>query len=139
MSSIHDRINIEKGEIEEVYDKIDLIHDEQRKDQFILAMAIGFELQDRIPLKSKQTLFLTKYLKPEDEALIYALALYETDDVEKLADKGEVFKIAEEYANAGIHFLKKDEEQAQMTSFNKIFEKKIIDLYNDIESDLTGG
>ena len=31
-------------------------------------MAIGFELQDRIPLKSKQTLFLTKYLKPEDEA-----------------------------------------------------------------------
>ena len=75
MSSIHDRINIEKGEIEEVYDKIDLIHDEQRKDQFILAMAIGFELQDRIPLKSKQTLFLTKYLKPEDEALIYALAL----------------------------------------------------------------
>ena len=48
---------------------------------------------------------------------------YIDNDVEKLADKGEVFKIAEEYANAGIHFLKKDEEQAQMTSFNKILKK----------------
>jgi hypothetical protein len=139
MSLLHDRIYIEKGEIEEVYDNIQLIEGEQRKDQFILAMAIGFELHDRIPLKAKQTLFLTKYLKPEDEALINALALYESDDVEILADKGEVFKIAEEYANAGIQFLKQDEEQAQMTSFNKIFEKKIVDLYNEIELDIKGG
>lgn len=134
MSKLHDRINIEAGEIEEVYDKINLIKGEQRKDQFILAMAIGFEMQDRIPLTKKQTLFLTKYLKPEDEALINAVALFECDNVEKLADKGEVYKIAEEYANAGIHFLKKQEELSQLASYNKIFEKKIVELYDKINN-----
>jgi len=133
MSNIYDRINLEKGEMEKVYDKINLIKDEQRKDQFILAMAIGFDMQDRIPLKSKQTLFLTKYLKPVDEALINAVAIIESDDVEILADKGAVFKIAEEYANAGIHSLLKQEEDAQLGSFNKIFEKIIMDLYEKLE------
>lgn len=138
MSQIHDRLYIEKGEIEEIYDKIQLIKGEERKDQFILAMAIGFYLQDRIPLKTKQTLFLSKYLKAEDEALINALALYGNDDVEILADKGEVYKIAEEYANAGIHFLKKEEEQAQLSSYKKIFEKKIIGQYEKMKDHIKG-
>ena len=91
MSKLYDRINLEKGEIESVYDKIELIKGEQRKDQFILAMAIGYQKNHRVPLKVKQTLFLTKYLKPEDEALINALVLEETDDVNVLADKGRSF------------------------------------------------
>ena len=133
MSQLYDRIYIEKGEIEKVYDEINLIKGKQRKNQFILAMAIGYEMEDRIPLKIKQTLFLTKYLKPEDEALINAVALMECDDVDILADKGRVYKIAEEYANAGIHFLIKQEESAQIGSFNKIFEKKIVDLYKTMD------
>ena len=133
MSLLYDRIYLEKGEIEKVYDKINLISEEQRKDQFILAMAIGFAMKDRMPLKIKQTLFLTKYLKPVDEALINAVALMESDDVEILSDKGSVYKIAEEYANAGIHSLMTQEDEAQIGSFNKIFEKTIVEFYEKLE------
>lgn len=136
--SLHDRIYLEKGEIEKVYDQVDLIKGEQRKDQFILAMAIGYQKNHRVPLKVKQTLFLTKYLKPEDEALINAVALEETGDVNILANKGEVYKIAEEYANAGIHFLKNEEHSHQLGSYSKFFEKKVLDLYEKLDETMPG-
>lgn len=126
-------IHIEKTELES-YDKLDLFKREDRKDQFLLAMATGFVNRTKKTLDSRHILFKTKYFKQEDDALLNALALYETGKVETLANKAQVYRIAEEYANAGINILKTKEDQFQIGNNIKKFEKEIIDNYKKIES-----
>lgn len=126
-------IHIEKSELE-FYDKLELFEGEDRKDQFLLAMASGFLNRTKKSINTRHILFKTKYFKQEDDALLYALALYETGKVETLADKAQVYRIAEEYANAGINILKNKEDQFQIGNYLKKFEKEIIDNYRELES-----
>ena len=135
-----DRIFIEQGNIEGVYENIKIFEKEERKDQFLLAMSIGFAKNKMKKIKSNQTLFLSTYLQPEDEALINAVALHYAsnnagsspyeDPAEVLAKKPIVYTIAEQYANYGIQVLKDDEDSSQIGNYLKIFEKEIIEIYN---------
>lgn len=103
-------------------------------------MSIGFAKNKMKKIKKGQTLFLTKYLQPEDEALINAVALHYCysnkdsspydDPAEIIAKKPIVYTIAEQYANYGVEVLKNEEETAQIGNYIKIFEKTIIDTYN---------
>ncbi|MBW4256596.1 ATP-binding protein [Methanobacterium sp. YSL] len=137
MSELTDISNIyvEDGEKEEYYDKIHLLNGMDRKDQFLVAMSVGFVNNSLKSIKKKHVLFKSKNIERErdDIALVNAVALYKTGDVEILADKVEVYKIAEEYANAGIKILKNKEDQAQIGNYLKIFEKEVIDSYKELK------
>ena len=78
------------------------------KNIFMLATFIGYQQNERIPLKNKVDIFTWDVLSREEEniSLLLALALAETGDIEILIDKGRILDIAEEYANAGIIEIK---------------------------------
>lgn len=125
-------IFIEKTELES-YDNIKIIDSEDRKDQFLLALATGFKNKEKKPIRNRHILFKTKYFKENDEALLNAITLYETGDVSKLTDKAEVYRIAEQYANAGIEILKQ-EDDIKHGNYLKKFEKNVIDSYNELKT-----
>jgi len=113
MSEIPDRLNIDKKD-RELYNKLDLEEitrfkdkggTKTRKEQFIFAMAYAFNIGKKMPIDAFDGYFLEKDLHDDDRALIYAVAVYDTKSVEVLADMKAVFKIAEEYAHAGIILL----------------------------------
>lgn len=135
MAQISDRLNIEKGERENLYDKINLFKEKSRKEQFLFAMTIGFKNKVKRALKTKNGFFLIKDMRPEDEALLNVVAIYDTNSVEVLSNKEEVFKIAEEYAHAGVKLLYDKIESTQSGTFEKQFEKELFDIYKELDLD----
>ena len=136
MSSNPDRLYIELSD-RELYKKVTedsgLFQDKDSKDQFLFAMAVGVSNQLRIPLKKRDGFFLVTRLRTEDEALIDAVALSEEDNVDILADKSHVYKIAEEYAHAGIKILLDKIESIEFGSFWKQFEKDLIETHEEVK------
>ena len=136
MVSTPDRLNIDPKD-RELYEKISeglpLFRDKLRKEQFLFAVAFGFKNRMRIPLKSRDGFFLIKDLKMEDEALINAVALYEADNIEILSDKNSIYKIAEEYAHAGIKLLADEITSVEFGTFWKQFEKEMHQVYESLE------
>lgn len=140
MSRVPDRINIDKKD-RELYNKLDheemLRHKDKggrrtRKEQFLIAMAIGFRNKIRCPLESKEGWFLIKDLKLEDEALIDSIAVYSTHSVDVLSNREEVFKIVEEYAHAGIRLLVDKIFSISHGSFEKQFENELNNIYSEM-------
>ena len=138
MPEIPDRINIDTGDWG-LYNNLDqeemMRHKgggRTRKEQFLVAMAIGFKNNVRRPLKTKRDFFLTKDLRSEDETLLNAVAVHATDSVEVLSDREEVFKIAEEYAHAGIRLLVDRMDSLSHGSFEKQFEKELYEIYKKL-------
>lgn len=97
-----------------------------RKDQFFLAMAIGFNNKVKQPLAKREGLFLAKDMQADDEALINAVILHDTDNLDSLTDKVTAYRTAEEYAHAGLKLLINKISGPHGTS-RKIFEKEIND------------
>lgn len=117
-------------------------HDIERKDQLIFAIALGYKMGKPTPIsgKKKRQLILTKYLDDdEDMALLYAIAYAETNDINVVSESDDalnyVYKLAEEYANTGLSFLKSFEESCSYENYLKKFEKKIKDHLKLIEED----
>ena len=135
MPKIPDRVYIDKKD-RELYNKLaeEEIFDEKttRKEQFLFAMAVGFNNQLRLPLETREGFFLTKDLRPEDEALMYAVAIYD-EGPEILSNKEKVFKIAEEYAHGGIKILTDMVKSLPYGSFYKKLEKDLSNLYKKLE------
>lgn len=139
---IPDRINIDKKDRKLYDDKLD--NEEllrfsgrggrrTRKEQFLFALAFGFRNKVKRPLESKEGFFLIKDLHPEDEALLNAVALYDTGNPEVLSDRKEVFKIAEEYAHAGIKLLVDKIESLEFGSFDKVLEMELKEMLKEPE------
>lgn len=137
MSTVPDRINIDKGDrslYQKVVDENILqFKEKDRKDQFLFAMAIGFANRVRRPLATKEGFFRTEYLRPEDEALICATALHE-GNIEILADKEKVFQVAEEYAHAGIKLLVDELEGPGFANFSKRLERELYETYEKLSA-----
>jgi len=141
MPNIPDRIYIDKKD-KELYDKgLDTVdwlrfRDREgkrtRKEQFLFAMAIGFKNGMRRPLKTKEGFFLIKDLRPEDDALLNAVTMF-AEGPEILSDKGEVFKIAEEYAHAGIQILVGEIKSSSFGSFTKKLERDLFEFYKKLD------
>lgn len=74
-------------------------------DVFSVAMAIGFKMSNRIPLKKLAYNIPFSALK-EREWLIDAIAIADAANLDILLDTPRVVRIVEEYANGGIERLK---------------------------------
>ena len=76
-----------------------------RKEQFFVALGLGYMQGQRTPLKSKELMFLESNLNEEENALLWAVAIKEKGSIENIENKDEIYNIAQEYANTGILFL----------------------------------
>jgi dnd system-associated protein 4 len=77
------------------------------KDLFMWAVAIGVKVGKPRPINKRVSVFRWDQLSQHtDIPALKALAVSETGDVDVLLDTGHILRIAEEYANAGIHELK---------------------------------
>jgi len=101
-----------------------------QKDRFLLAMAIGFENDQKHGLKTRDDFFYSHDLGTEDRALINALAIHKHGSADILANEKEVFDIAEQYASAGIRILADSIDKVQFGKFDKIFEQDLVEILN---------
>lgn len=78
------------------------------KDLFMFATCLGFQNGRRTkPRKGGNGGEVpTKVFSENDLAILKAIAIADTGDVEVLGRLGEIYAIAEEYANTGIHEVK---------------------------------
>lgn len=76
------------------------------KDIFMLAACLGFRSRRRVRTNKADSEIRASVFTADDMAILKALAIAETGDVDVLMREGEILAIAEEYANAGIHELK---------------------------------
>ncbi|ODV49939.1 hypothetical protein C7960_1612 [Methanohalophilus euhalobius] len=130
---IIDRIFVEKDQKEKLYSEIDILEEKSRKEQFFMAMSVGFKNGVRRKLIKKDGMFLLKNLQPEDETILNSIAISETDSVEVIADKEKVYAIAEEYANAGIQILYDKVNSVQLGTLEKHLESEIAELYRQLD------
>lgn len=106
-----------------------------RLELFAFALALGFAKQKRSSLNgSKNSLFRAQYLKEEKQlmdSLFFQQAIADSKGkIDALADKKEVFGMAEEFANTGFHILQEylDNEADEslladcVEDMNKIYE-----------------
>lgn len=75
------------------------------KDLFMWAVSMGYQKGEQRSLTKKQGIFRYSTFTEKDTALLKAIAIAATEEVEILIRPDEFLTIAEEYANAGIHVL----------------------------------
>ena len=121
-----DRLCYQKAEEENVVN----FRNKNQKEQFLLAMAIGFENNQKRELKTRDGFFFSDNLGPEGRTLINALAIHEHGSADILADEKKVFDIAEQYASAGIRILTDSIDKVQFGKLDKMFEKDLVDMLN---------
>lgn len=134
MSSTVDRLYIDENGDKKIYDNLknneDFFKDNNsNKELFLFAMAIGFLNKTRLGFSGKRLgYFLEKDLKYEDIVLLNSIAVFETQSLDILNEKENIFKIAEEYAHGGLILLNDDIESVQFGSYSKNFEMKLNQL-----------
>lgn len=130
-----DRLFIEKDD-RDIYDrlkKLKLFKKHDNKNLFLMAMVFGFHKKQSKPITTSDGFVRKSYLRDNDESLINALAVYEKNDLDILLDKKEVFKIAEEYANAGIKIIDKMISDSDEAEFIKQLEYLLLEKYEEID------
>lgn len=106
-----------------------------RKQQFFVALGLGYMFGEPTPLSKKDLMFLEKDMKEDEVALLWAIAIKEKGSIEHVQGKEEVYKIAEEYANTGIKYLDKIEKESSFDNYLKNFEKKVLKELKKIEQE----
>jgi hypothetical protein len=135
---VPDRLYIDKADRELYSDKTlvaEIFAQRENKDRFLFAMCLGFKHDVRRPLHTRDGFILVQTLHPEDEALMDVVAVHETGSAEVLANRAEVFRIAEEYAHAGIRLLHGEATSGQPGSFFKRLELELFGLLETVETD----
>ena len=101
--------------------------------KFILAMGVGYSSKSKLPFNSKIPLFDASKLTEEDKSLMSAVAIEDTKNIDILSNNEEIFKIAEEYANAGIKLLKDMEDNNIYDLELEEFESFVNRKYDKLE------
>jgi len=134
MTVVPDRLYMDEND-RELYDRLDttgVFKSSTRKEQFLFALGMAFMRGIKRPIKKREGLFLAKDMRPQDEALLNAVAVHHTDSVDVLADTAMVFKIAEQYAHAGIRLLVNEMESTQHGTFEKRLEKQLYEAGREL-------
>ena len=74
------------------------------KEQFLIALSLGFKLGSPTKLKKPVDLTRTSYMSEEEESLFYAIAIKHFKDIKDIDSVGDIYDLAEQYANSGIQF-----------------------------------
>ena len=137
MAKVQDRVYIAEGD-RELYDRLErewILKGTTRREQFLLAMAVGFRNELQQTFTKRDEFFLVKDLRPEDDAILDAIAISATSgSVETLCDRAAVFKIAQGFAHGGIRLLVDEFESAPLGSYDKKFEKDLLELASTLGS-----
>ena len=129
------RLNIESDDILDFYKGSEILNhmaQVDRMDQFVVAMALGYKLGSKTPLKGTKSLILESSISKENLALLNIVAIADTGDVKVISDKKQVFKIAEQYANTGIKYMQNIEKSSQYGDASDEFEEIINSTYEDL-------
>jgi hypothetical protein len=128
-----DRFYVDKKDIE-LYEKLkgeSFFKKRDNKDLFLMAMVYGHKADARQKLSSREGYVRAEYLKPRDWALINAICL-SIEGTDVLGDGEKMFSTVEECAHGGIQLLVGELNAIQYGSYDKHFEKKILDLLGEI-------
>ncbi len=106
----------------------------ENKELFMMALIVGYNEGNRVPLKDKYGFVRLEYLSEKEDAVIKSIAISEEDSLGVLLDKDKVYTIAEEYAAGGIKLLKNQVMGKRYGDYIKWFESKIIDKFTEISA-----
>ena len=107
-----------------------------RKEQFFVALGLGYMSGQRTPLSSpKELMFLEKDMNDKEVALLWAIAIKEKESIQNVENKDEIYKIAEEYANTGVLYLNSIEKTSSLDNYIKNFEKTVVKELKKIEEE----
>jgi len=129
------RLHIENNDLE-FFQKskiLNIMEPSDRTEQFLIVMALGYNLGSKTKLVGKKALILEDSIKKDQLALMNIVAIDECDDIKMISNKKEVFNIAEQYANTGIKYLQKIENESQYDEEIAKFESIVNKAYNKIE------
>jgi len=76
------------------------------KEQFFLALSLGFLKRHKVELGKKEEFVRKEYLLEDDDSFLKAVAVADTKDPKVIIDLGKVYEIAEQYASGGADFLR---------------------------------
>lgn len=131
---VPDRLFVDDSD-REIYEKCEregiFVKGLNNKDKFIFALSIGFKNDYKRTVKMKFGFFHVRDLRPEDEALIYSIAILK-NKIDIMSDKKNVYNLVEEYARGGIKILSDQIESGAYGSYWKHYEQEISDLLNNI-------
>ncbi|MCX5677538.1 MAG: hypothetical protein NTY76_00295 [Candidatus Omnitrophica bacterium] len=109
-----------------------LFGDQGNTELLMFAIGYGYKHNKPLPLRAKYSGFTrTKYLKPDDLALLKALAL-QVGGIETLKDQSRMVEIAEKYAHGGIQLLMQEIGSSSLDSFEIDFELSLSQHYDTI-------
>ena len=108
-----------------------------KRENFLLLMALGFSIGFKTPFENPKgkgnDTFVMNQLTKEELSLVYAVAIFDSEDTEVGNDDIKVADIAMEYANTGIIALKELEDGSQKGNRIKKFQ---IEIHEFIENGL---
>ena len=129
------RLNIENDDILKFYKGSEILNNMaqvERIDQFVVAMALGYDLGSKTPLNGAKSLILESSISKDNWALLNIVAIADTGDVKIISDKKQVFKIAEQYANTGIKYMQSIEKSSQYGESCDKFEEIVNSACEDL-------
>lgn len=143
MSKKEDRLYINEKD-RETYtmlekEKSSFLYGRSNKELFLMAMIYGIMNNRKNKKFEKRFGFVrAEYLNDEDNSnsIINAVAIKETNSLDVLLNKQEVYRIAEEYANGGLPYLKKDVFSKKEGRYVKRLEERLVDVHSKIKLNL---
>ena len=141
MSSRSNHFYIEKNYVD-FFNKSEILNSPRtegiiKRENFLLLAAYGFSIGYKTPFENPKNqgndTFVMNQLTNEELALLYAIAISDTKDLEVVNDDVKVADIAMEYANTGIIELKKLEENSGKGNRIKTFQVEIQDFIDDFD------
>jgi ribosomal protein S17 len=130
-----DRFSVEKKDRDDwnrLKDKDSPFSGSDNKDIFLAAMITGYHEKVKFELKTKDGYFFSDNLKPQEEALVKAIAVSETGSLNVLIDEERVFEIAEQYATGGLSILKNRVFSGEYGSYAKKLETELLREFSNI-------
>ena len=105
----------------------------ENTDLFLFAMLTDYKNKASLEIENPDGwVRIDTIKKPEDWALIDSVALSVSGSSDILANKAEVYKIAQELAHGGIKLIENMILSTQHGTFWKQYEKKLFEMYSDL-------
>lgn len=110
-----------------------------KRDEFVLLASYGFYLKSKhkfeAPLSQRSDIFIMNQLDDDQLAILYSIAICDTGDIGIIMNNVDVANICMEYANAGLYYLKKLENESplnkELYSFRIIIKEAFNEFYGE--------